>query len=467
MTSYLEVHENYDTGWAATLNGRTLTPVRLDGWQQGFVLPAGAGGAVTLTFRPAASYHLFLALSLLAIAVLLAITVWSFTGRRRRREPGLAVPSGTWPAPSDAWPAPSGADQRRRPMPARAGAWLGLLGVTALIFVAGGPVALAVPVLACLSWLLPQWAARPRWLGPPAGVLPLLAFAAMAALWAAVRGAASGRRPARPLRRARTGVRTRRAGRRPDTGHADTGHADTGHVTPAVLPGRRDGVAAQAGQEPGPGPAPRSAVRRRGRAQLLLRLPGRAQQRAPGGVAARSSRRVAATRGGGRRAGPPAGGAAPPGRRTSLAPWPCLGGIAARRPRPDLGHELAIRGGARRGQGPLPGGCSAAGSVTPVPAAARPRPGMGEPDLQRPPRGLRRALVPAVARPDRGHLQRPRRRPARGGPGGRRGCARERALPHAGTAARRSDRPGSRARPGAGLRVPPARIAQRSRRTAA
>ncbi len=91
-TSYLEVHENYDTGWAATLNGRALTPVRLDGWQQGFVLPAGAGGAVALTFRPATSYHLILILSLLAIAVLLAITAWSFTGRRRRR-PGVAVPS--------------------------------------------------------------------------------------------------------------------------------------------------------------------------------------------------------------------------------------------------------------------------------------------------------------------------------------------------------------------------------------
>ena len=38
--SYLEIHENDNPGWAATLNGQTLTPVRLDGWQQAFIVPA-------------------------------------------------------------------------------------------------------------------------------------------------------------------------------------------------------------------------------------------------------------------------------------------------------------------------------------------------------------------------------------------------------------------------------------------
>ena len=52
-------------------------------------------------------------------------------------------------------------------------AWLGLLGVTVLLFAVGGPVALAVPVLACLGWLLPR-----RWAALPA--LAVLAFAAMA-----------------------------------------------------------------------------------------------------------------------------------------------------------------------------------------------------------------------------------------------------------------------------------------------
>ncbi|HYB16915.1 MAG TPA: hypothetical protein VEF71_15770, partial [Streptosporangiaceae bacterium] len=112
-------------------------PVRLDGWQQGFVVPAGPGGTVTLSFRPAAAYHLALVASMLAVAILLALTAWSFLGRR---------PAGVG---RDA--AGDGA-----PLPGRGRAWLGLLGVTALIFVAGGPVALAVPLLAVLAWLLPR-----------------------------------------------------------------------------------------------------------------------------------------------------------------------------------------------------------------------------------------------------------------------------------------------------------------------
>jgi hypothetical protein len=62
--------------------------------------------------------------------------------------------------------------------------WLGLAGVAALIFVAGGPVALAVAVVACaacLAW--PAFLARPPRRpagGDPVARLPLLALAAMA-----------------------------------------------------------------------------------------------------------------------------------------------------------------------------------------------------------------------------------------------------------------------------------------------
>jgi hypothetical protein len=52
-------------------------------------------------------------------------------------------------------------------------AWLGVAGVTALIFVAGGPVALAVPLLVGLAWLLPRPAAR-DW-------MPWVAFGGMVA----------------------------------------------------------------------------------------------------------------------------------------------------------------------------------------------------------------------------------------------------------------------------------------------
>jgi arabinofuranan 3-O-arabinosyltransferase len=156
--SYLEVHENYNPGWAAALNGQALTPVRLDGWQQGFVVPAGSGGAITLTFRPAATYHLALIASLLAAAILLALTAWSFLAAGQ----GGATMMG------------AGGERR-----GRGRARIGVVGVTALILVAGGVVALVVPVLA---WL----AGRVR--------LPVLAFGAMVAsgLLAAVRPFGTG-----------------------------------------------------------------------------------------------------------------------------------------------------------------------------------------------------------------------------------------------------------------------------------
>jgi arabinofuranan 3-O-arabinosyltransferase len=156
--SYLEVHENYNPGWAAALNGQALTPVRLDGWQQGFVVPAGAGGAITLTFRPASTYHLVLIASLLAVAILLALTAWSFLADGQ----GSATTMDT------------GGERR-----GQGRAWIGIVGVTALILVAGGVVALVVPVLA---WL----AGRVR--------LPVLAFGAMvtSGLLAAVRPFGTG-----------------------------------------------------------------------------------------------------------------------------------------------------------------------------------------------------------------------------------------------------------------------------------
>jgi hypothetical protein len=78
--SYLELHQNANAGWAATLNGKTLRPVRLDGWQQGFVMPAGKGGVVTLSFKPVKFYHVWIILSAVgALALLLA----GMAGRKR------------------------------------------------------------------------------------------------------------------------------------------------------------------------------------------------------------------------------------------------------------------------------------------------------------------------------------------------------------------------------------------------
>ncbi len=192
--SYLEVHENANPGWVATLNGRSLRAVRLDGWQQGFIVPAGEGGIVTLKFTPATVYHIALALSALVVIALIIMA----TRRNRRRLHGQraarspAGPAGNprgWPAGSGGWPAqarawPGRTWKRFRPWTpfgrtatryggrgaqfAGAGGWLVLLALSALFFVIGGPVALAVPAIAVLS----------RW---PRHSRTILAFAAMLA----------------------------------------------------------------------------------------------------------------------------------------------------------------------------------------------------------------------------------------------------------------------------------------------
>ena len=82
--SYLAVAQNYNTGWKAVLNGRSLTPVRLDGWQQGWVIPAGAGGTVVMTLPADAWYRLALLLGAFFVA---ALAAFALARRGRRSQP--------------------------------------------------------------------------------------------------------------------------------------------------------------------------------------------------------------------------------------------------------------------------------------------------------------------------------------------------------------------------------------------
>ncbi len=153
--SYLELHQNANAGWVATMNGRTLRPVQLDGWQQGFVVPAGKGGVVTLTFKPVKFYHVWIILSAAGALGLLAV---AFAGRKRdrareqrervREERGRVRE--LMDRPSHAVLA-AGAPQRWRTT------WLGLTALAAAMAIAGGPVALAVPVVAVLARRWPSW----------------------------------------------------------------------------------------------------------------------------------------------------------------------------------------------------------------------------------------------------------------------------------------------------------------------
>ena len=184
--AYLEIHENDNPGWAATLNGRQLTPLRLDGWQQGFVVPAGPGGTITLTFRPAATYHVALIASILAAALLLALAAWSFLAPRRRKpvSPSQLTSPSTNSMSAALYPLfPAESDTHRF---ANHRTWPTVLAVAGLIFIAGGPLALAAALVACgacLAWPMSRAPGEttPRTSRDPAARLPVLAAAAMVA----------------------------------------------------------------------------------------------------------------------------------------------------------------------------------------------------------------------------------------------------------------------------------------------
>ena len=54
ITRVMVVPESVNPGWVAhTPDGATLTPVIVNGWQQGWVVPAGAQGALTLVVKGA------------------------------------------------------------------------------------------------------------------------------------------------------------------------------------------------------------------------------------------------------------------------------------------------------------------------------------------------------------------------------------------------------------------------------
>ena len=85
--------ENYNAGWVASMDGTALRPVRLDGWQQGFVVHEGAAGVLTLEYEPNRTYRLGLVAGL--VALLAASVLLLLPGRSRRPAAGPAL-LGRW-----------------------------------------------------------------------------------------------------------------------------------------------------------------------------------------------------------------------------------------------------------------------------------------------------------------------------------------------------------------------------------
>jgi arabinofuranan 3-O-arabinosyltransferase len=147
--TYLAVAQNYNSGWTATLGSKTLKPVRLDGWQQGYVVPAGQAGVVKMVMTPD---HVFRLLLVVGAALLLALLVLALLPARRKEEKEPSAP---------------------RAMPAR---WILFAGALVVLAVIAGPLALVAVPLVLIGW---------RWGRAPLTVAAFVAFlvAGIAAAW--------------------------------------------------------------------------------------------------------------------------------------------------------------------------------------------------------------------------------------------------------------------------------------------
>ena len=94
----LVVPESINTGWVArTSAGTRLTPLAVNGWQQGWVVPAGTSGTITLIFAPNSLYRAGLAGGL-ALLPLLALLAWWPPRRRPTDSAARPWTPGPWAA---------------------------------------------------------------------------------------------------------------------------------------------------------------------------------------------------------------------------------------------------------------------------------------------------------------------------------------------------------------------------------
>lgn len=90
----LRIADTADSGWHATLNGRALTGRTVDGWAQGFELPA-EGGRLDLTYETPLTHSAWIwAQAALGVVLL----VLALPGRRREIDDDLPEESATVPA---------------------------------------------------------------------------------------------------------------------------------------------------------------------------------------------------------------------------------------------------------------------------------------------------------------------------------------------------------------------------------
>lgn len=91
-SALLVVPEGSNPGWQARLGSRVLLRTDVDGWQQAYLVPAGAGGVIELRYLPGTSHRVGLAAG--AVAALVVVGSSAVPGRRRTAPQPQPPPSG-------------------------------------------------------------------------------------------------------------------------------------------------------------------------------------------------------------------------------------------------------------------------------------------------------------------------------------------------------------------------------------
>ncbi len=150
----LSLPQSFNVGWAAELDGVALTPLQVDGWSQGWLVPEGAAGDVVLTYEPQRPYLVLLlgGLVLLGLVVLAGLVV-AVTTRLRPGHASRAEPTVHTGDRGDRVDHP-GQHRRRRLLSIGAtGLALGLVA-----YAVGGPVVALGALLGAALGTRPRWA---------------------------------------------------------------------------------------------------------------------------------------------------------------------------------------------------------------------------------------------------------------------------------------------------------------------
>ncbi len=124
----LSVPESTNAGWHARLNDVDLDPVVVNGWQQGWIVPAGASGTVALTFDLDTPYRWVLLIGLILTAALFLVAFFPIAASRTTASRGrseVGEPTANFGADGRGHPADSSTAVRRSQIAGTSAAALG------------------------------------------------------------------------------------------------------------------------------------------------------------------------------------------------------------------------------------------------------------------------------------------------------------------------------------------------------